>query len=138
MPPVALAYIQIGILPALQQILGIAVFVGLCWLASLLYKSGRRSRPSIHARPLDDSWLQRPTPGEIWWADVPFAEGTGAKIRPCLVVRTHTDSVDVLKITSQDKGDRWGHVQIPTADWDPRAKKDSWMAVSNGQCAGVR
>jgi PemK-like, MazF-like toxin of type II toxin-antitoxin system len=106
MPPVALAYIQIGILPALQQILGIAVFVGLCWLASLLYKSGRRSRPSIHARPLDDSWLQRPTPGEIWWADVPFAEGTGAKIRPCLVVRTHTDSVDVLKITSQDKRTR--------------------------------
>jgi PemK-like, MazF-like toxin of type II toxin-antitoxin system len=130
MPTVALAYIQMDILSTLQRLLGIAVFVGLSWLASLLYKSGRRSRPSLHAQPLDDSWLQRPTPGEIWWANVPFADGTGAKIRPCLVVRTHPDSVEVLKITSQGKGNRWDHVRIPTADWDPRAKKDSWIELS--------
>lgn len=130
MSPVALAYIQMDILSALQQGLGTAVFVGLIWLASLLYKSGLRSRPSLHARPFDDSWLQRPMPGEIWWANVPFADGTGAKVRPCLVVRTHTNSVEVLKITSQDKGNRWDHVQIPTADWDPRAKKDSWIDLS--------
>ncbi|HEY1176855.1 MAG TPA: hypothetical protein VGF17_11915, partial [Phytomonospora sp.] len=27
-----------------------------------------------------------PAPGEIWWADVPFEDGTGSKVRPCLVL----------------------------------------------------
>jgi hypothetical protein len=130
MPPVTFAYIQPDMSSALQQFLGIAVFVGLGWLASRLYKNARRSRPSLRSRPLDDSWLQRPTPGEIWWADVPFADGTGSKVRPCLVVRTHSNFVEVLKITSQDKGNRWDHVRIPTADWDSRAKKDSWIDLS--------
>jgi hypothetical protein len=130
MTPVAVAYVQTDMSPALGQFLGIAVFVGLCWLAGRIYSRQRESRPSLHARPLDDSWLQRPTPGEIWWADVPFADGTGTKVRPCLVVRTHPNSVEVLKITSQDKSSRWDHVSIPTADWDRRAKKDSWIDLS--------
>jgi hypothetical protein len=130
MPPVALAYVQMDMLSTLGQFLGIAIFVGLIWLAGLLYKRWRRLRPSLHARPPDASWLQRPTPGEIWWADVPFADRTGEKNRPCLVIRTHPNSVEVLKITSQDKSKRRDHIPMPTAEWDPRARKDSWIDLS--------
>ncbi|MEK8107708.1 hypothetical protein NKG94_26570 [Micromonospora sp. M12] len=30
---------------------------------------------------------RQPAPGEIWWADVPYADGSGSKVRPCLVLR---------------------------------------------------
>lgn len=71
----------------------------------------------------------RPGPrrGEIWWADVPFADGTGSKVRPCLVLRRGLTGVVVLKITSQDKSHRRDHIPIPTRSWDPRARHDSYL-----------
>jgi mRNA-degrading endonuclease toxin of MazEF toxin-antitoxin module len=68
-----------------------------------------------------------PRRGEIWWADVPYADGTGSKVRPCLVVRRRLGRVVVLKITSQDKAHRRDHVRIPAQDWDPCARHDSYL-----------
>ena len=69
----------------------------------------------------------RPRRGDIWWADVPFADGTGAKLRPCLVLRRRWRGVEVLKITSRDKSRRRDHILIPTRAWDPWAHRDSYL-----------
>ncbi|MEV8505569.1 type II toxin-antitoxin system PemK/MazF family toxin [Actinoplanes sp. NPDC051475] len=69
----------------------------------------------------------RPSRGDIWWADVPFARGQGAKLRPCLVLLNHRNGIVVLKITSQDKSHRRDHVRIPTRSWDTRAEHDSYL-----------
>jgi hypothetical protein len=68
-----------------------------------------------------------PRRGDIWWAEVPFADGTGAKLRPCLVLRRRLRGIVVLKITSQDKSRRRDHILIPTRDWDPWAQRDSYL-----------
>lgn len=72
-----------------------------------------------------------PAPGDIWWADVPFEDGTGSKVRPCLVLRANAKSVDVLKITSQDQSRRRDHVEIATRHWDPRAKHNSHLDLTD-------
>lgn len=73
--------------------------------------------------------LRRPGPerGDIWWAEVPFADGTGAKLRPCLVLLNRRRGITVLPITSQDKSRRGDYLSIPTRSWDPRAKHDSYL-----------
>jgi len=71
-----------------------------------------------------------PQPGEIWWADVPYEDGTGHKIRPCLVLRSGAKHREVLKITSQDQSDRNDHVVIPTRTWDADADHDSWLDLT--------
>jgi hypothetical protein len=73
----------------------------------------------------------RPQPGEIWWADVPYEDGTGSKVRPCLVLQSGDDGVEVLKITSQDKSDRSDHVRIPTKEWDDSADHDSFLDLTD-------
>jgi hypothetical protein len=69
----------------------------------------------------------RPSSGDIWWADVPYARGRGSKLRPCLVLARRRDGIVVLKITSQDKSHRRDHVLIPTRRWDARADHDSYL-----------
>jgi hypothetical protein len=69
----------------------------------------------------------RPRTGEIWWADVPYTDGSGSKVRPCLVLRGRWRGVEVLKITSQDKSRRRDHMPIPTKTWDPWARHDSYL-----------
>lgn len=105
-----------------------------------------RSRFQVHDAPPDPAWNSRPRPGQIWWAPVPFSDGPGSKVRPCLVVRTHRQGVEVLKITSQDKSHQRSCISIPTARWDPRARKDSWLDLEDTyflhdnafrRCAGV-
>ncbi len=97
-------------------------------------RPGGRLRPSRQPRlrdaPPSAAWLSRPQPGEIWWADVPYEDGEGSKIRPCLVLRTYARGVDVLKITSQDKSGRPEYVLLPTSAWDARAAHDSWLDLS--------
>ncbi|SCG46579.1 type II toxin-antitoxin system PemK/MazF family toxin [Micromonospora siamensis] len=92
---------------------------------------GRQGAPP---RPRDAEPAERtgetPRPGEIWWADVPYEDGTGSKVRPCLVLRADRRGADVLKITSQDKSDRDDHVRIPTRSWDASADHDSFLDVS--------
>ncbi|MFI5927370.1 type II toxin-antitoxin system PemK/MazF family toxin [Micromonospora sp. NPDC051543] len=88
-------------------------------------------RPGSTPRSRDtDRATDAPAAGEIWWADVPYADGSGSKIRPCLVLRADSRGADVLKITSQDKSDRDDHVRIPTRDWDPGAEHDSYLSLT--------
>ncbi|MBY8870825.1 type II toxin-antitoxin system PemK/MazF family toxin [Micromonospora sp. PLK6-60] len=87
-----------------------------------------RSRPTAPPRPRAPAGT--PRSGEIWWADVPYADGSGSKVRPCLVLRAGTGDAEVLKITSQDKSGRDDHVRIPTRDWDPGAEHDSWLDLA--------
>ncbi|MEU4482286.1 type II toxin-antitoxin system PemK/MazF family toxin [Micromonospora sp. NPDC023966] len=91
-----------------------------------------RGRTGAAPRPRDAGRgpATAPRPGEIWWADVPYADGTGSKVRPCLVLRVDGRDADVLKITSQDKSDRDDHLPIPTRSWDPDADHDSFLDVS--------
>ncbi|WP_330464059.1 type II toxin-antitoxin system PemK/MazF family toxin [Micromonospora zamorensis] len=103
-------------------------------------RPGRRStaprprgadRPATKTRSRDTGRpAGAPAPGDIWWADVPYADGTGSKVRPCLVLRADSRGADVLKITSQDKSDRDDHVRIPTRDWDPGAEHDSYLSLT--------
>lgn len=51
-----------------------------------------RTRPLLHRG-------HQVRPGDIWWAPFTFAEGTGYKVRPCLVLRVCGDRVRVAKIT---------------------------------------
>jgi mRNA-degrading endonuclease toxin of MazEF toxin-antitoxin module len=91
---------------------------GTAWLAAWLVLRRRARRG-------------RPQPGEIWWADVPYEDGPGHKVRPCLVLRPVRVRVEVLKITSQDRSDRRDHVRIPTRPWDARATHDSYLDLSD-------
>jgi hypothetical protein len=68
-----------------------------------------------------------PAPGDVWFAELPFDDGTGSKDRPCLVVRTFRHHAQVLKVTSADKSGRPDYVRMPVASWDPTAVRDSWL-----------
>jgi PemK-like, MazF-like toxin of type II toxin-antitoxin system len=93
---------------------------------------GRTRPPSAPARSKAAApTTVRPRPGEIWWADVPYEDGAGSKVRPCLVLRTGRYGVEVLKITSQDKSRRNDHVRIPTRAWDPGADHDSYLDLTD-------
>ncbi|MET7469291.1 type II toxin-antitoxin system PemK/MazF family toxin [Micromonospora sp. NPDC005257] len=92
-------------------------------------RGGRTAAPP-RPRGAGRTGRDEPRPGEIWWADVPYADGTGSKVRPCLVLRVDGQDAEVLKITSQDKSDRDDHLPIPTRDWDPDADHDSYLDVS--------
>ncbi|KAB1134735.1 type II toxin-antitoxin system PemK/MazF family toxin [Micromonospora sp. DT46] len=94
--------------------------------------SGGPGRSTAPPRPrtAERSPAGAPRPGEIWWADVPYADGTGSKVRPCLVLRTDDGGADVLKITSQDKSARDDHIRIPTREWDPDADHDSFVDLA--------
>ncbi|GAA1309615.1 hypothetical protein Psi02_26960 [Planotetraspora silvatica] len=81
-------------------------------------------------RPLSRPARTGPRPGEIWWADVPFEDGPGSKVRPCVVLRTHRDGAEVLKITSQDRRHRHDHVEIPTRTWDHDADHNSFLDLT--------
>jgi hypothetical protein len=74
--------------------------------------------------------LTGPKPGEIWWADVPYEDGSGHKVRPCVVLRGGDGYREVLKITSQDQRHRNDHVRIPTRSWDPGADHDSFLDLT--------
>jgi PemK-like, MazF-like toxin of type II toxin-antitoxin system len=112
----------------------IVIIVVVVVLAALLvwwWTARRRTAPGrvLDHQP-DSSWDDRPRPGEIWIADVPFQDRRGSKVRPCLVIRVHPSYVDVLKITSQDKSSRADHVEIETRSWDPEATHNSFLDTS--------
>lgn len=66
-------------------------------------------------------------PKQIWWADVPFSDGSDSKVRPCLVLGFNSRNYRILKITSQDYSHRDDHMEIPTKDWDPKAESNSFV-----------
>jgi hypothetical protein len=90
-----------------------------------------RSKPAV--RPVDTrpATTTGPAPGEIWWADVPYEDGSGHKVRPCLVVRSHRTTIEVLKITSQDQRHRQDHIEIATRHWDADAEHNSFLDLTD-------
>ncbi|MER5719739.1 type II toxin-antitoxin system PemK/MazF family toxin [Streptomyces sp. NPDC002132] len=74
--------------------------------------AGRRTRPP--GRPeRGRGTAGRPQPAEIWWANVPFEDGPGAKDRPCLVLVVRGNRVTVAKITSKYRDERPGVIPLP-------------------------
>jgi len=72
-----------------------------------------------------------PLAGEIWWADVPFADTDESKDRPCLVLNSHGRDVVVLKITSADRSGRRDCLALPAgAIDDPTGgSRRSWLEL---------
>ncbi|MGX1910296.1 type II toxin-antitoxin system PemK/MazF family toxin [Streptomyces phaeochromogenes] len=63
-------------------------------------------RPPGRPRGLRSSRPSRPRPAEIWWANVPYEDGPGAKDRPCLVLSVRGRTAVVAKITSKNHDER--------------------------------
>ncbi|MEU3465465.1 type II toxin-antitoxin system PemK/MazF family toxin [Streptomyces sp. NPDC006733] len=84
-------------------------------------RSAQRRRPGGPARP--PRGADRPAPrrgggktpaaGEIWWANVPFEDGSAAKDRPCLVLSVRGRTVRVAKITSKFHEELPGVITLP-------------------------
>ena len=107
-------------------------------LAGLLRRAGGRVRPAakrptspapdVEYRPHDDD---RPDPGEVVWAWVPYDEGDGrGKDRPVLVIGRRGQDLLGLMLSSQDHDRdaadeaRYGRVwtDIGTGAWDSRGR----------------
>ncbi|GAA3817442.1 hypothetical protein [Cellulomonas soli] len=54
-----------------------------------------------------------PRAGEVWFAEVPFEDGTGSKDRPVLVLDTYGTLCHVARFTSQDRSNRRDHLRVP-------------------------
>jgi hypothetical protein len=89
------------------------------------------TKPARPGRPGAPTAKTGPQPGEIWWAEVPYEDGSGSKVRPCLVLRSQRGGFAVLKITSQDQSHRGDHVEIPTRPWDPDADHNSFLDLTD-------
>lgn len=63
---------------------------------------------------------------EVWWATIPYSEGSGSKDRPCVVLSTSGRRVAVLMCTSKDKSGQQGYTQMPPHIWGARGKA-SWI-----------
>ncbi|MFE7359355.1 type II toxin-antitoxin system PemK/MazF family toxin [Streptomyces sp. NPDC057543] len=74
---------------------------------------GRTRPPAGPGRGPEPERRPRPMPGEIWWAEVPYEDGPGAKDRPCLVLSVRGDSALVAKITSKHHEERPGVIALP-------------------------
>ncbi|MFI2366880.1 type II toxin-antitoxin system PemK/MazF family toxin [Streptomyces sp. NPDC018833] len=102
----------LAVIPVVALALVAAVSDG---LGRGLRRPGGRRRPP--ARPGErgrGGGPQRlPSPGEIWWADVPYEDGPGSKDRPCLVLSVRGRTVLVAKITSRYHDERPGVIALP-------------------------
>lgn len=81
-------------------------------LVALLRLAGRRRGPA-------------PRPGEVWFAMVPFEDGSGAKDRPVLVLSSGVRRCTVARMTSQDRSARSDHARVPTGT--PGIARASWI-----------
>ncbi|MFJ2867336.1 type II toxin-antitoxin system PemK/MazF family toxin [Kitasatospora sp. NPDC087314] len=105
---------------------------GVVLLAFVVSALVRRSRPApaqapSAPRPRPAKGRPAPAPQEIWWAEVPFEDGPGAKDRPCLVLRVHGRTATVAKITSKHHTDRPGVLPLPPGSVGDRQGRTSWL-----------
>ena len=94
---------------------GVAVVLLIGWLRRSRQATRRPSRPR----------RTRPLAGEVWFAQVPFAEGTGSKDRPVLILSATADAWEVARFTSQDRSGRRDFVRVPQGI--PGLPKASWL-----------
>ena len=71
------------------------------------------------------SWRgPRPDPGEVWFAEVPFADGSGSKDRPVLVLSRQGRACAVARFTSRDRSARRDYRRVPAQP--PGLRGVSW------------
>ncbi|MFB7214623.1 type II toxin-antitoxin system PemK/MazF family toxin [Streptomyces sp. NPDC056255] len=80
----------------------------------------------------------RPRPGEIWWAEVPYEDGPGAKDRPCLVLSVRGDSALVAKITSKYREERPGVIALPAGTVGDARGRASFLETDELREVAVR
>lgn len=68
---------------------------------------------------------RRPAVGEVWFAEVPFADGTGSKDRPVLVLAASGRTCTVVRFTSKDRSARRDHRPAPVGVGG--LQRDSWV-----------
>ncbi|MBO1417365.1 type II toxin-antitoxin system PemK/MazF family toxin [Streptomyces sp. FH025] len=101
--------------------------VGVALLAAVVVARLRRG-PGTGVRPAARPGTSvRPEPQEIWWAEVPFEDGPGAKDRPCLVLRVRGRTATVAKITSKHHAGRPGVLALPPGSVGDRQGRASWL-----------
>ncbi|MFD9600716.1 type II toxin-antitoxin system PemK/MazF family toxin [Streptomyces sp. NPDC059970] len=81
---------------------------------------------------------RRPRPGEIWWAEVPYEDGPGAKDRPCLVLSVRGDSALVAKITSKYHEERPGVIALPAGTVGDARGRESFLETDELREVAVR
>ncbi|MGW5306630.1 type II toxin-antitoxin system PemK/MazF family toxin [Streptomyces griseoluteus] len=107
-------------------------------------RRGRRlrppGRPAPRPRPRDRvrTLTDRPRPGDIWWADVPYEDRPESKDRPCLVLSVRGDRVTVAKITSKDHDRRAGVVPLPPGSVDDARGRPSFLCTDEVREVRVR
>ena len=70
---------------------------------------------------------RRPSPGDVWFAEVAFSDGSGSKDRPVLVLAVNHGAVQVATFTTQDKSRRRDYVRVPIqVTGQPRT---SWVSL---------
>ncbi|WP_329564485.1 type II toxin-antitoxin system PemK/MazF family toxin [Kitasatospora sp. NBC_01266] len=116
----------------------LAVLAALVLLALIVFAIGRLRgrRPADPGAPAPRTapaprrtGSGSPAPREIWWAEVPFEDGTGAKDRPCLVLRVHGGTATVAKITSKHHAERPGVLALPPGTVADRQGRASWLEL---------
>lgn len=100
-----------------------AVALGAVLLLLVLLVRGRRRRARAATRAR--AARRAPSAGEVWFADVPFDDGTGSKDRPVLVLHVRHRTCEVARFTSQDRGARRDHVAVPPGF--PGLSRASWI-----------
>ncbi|MFI1015903.1 type II toxin-antitoxin system PemK/MazF family toxin [Streptomyces sp. NPDC020965] len=93
-----------------------------------LAAAGRR-RVELPVRP-PELPLSQPWPGEIWWAMMPFADGSGAKDRPCLVLSVSAHSVVAAQITSKYHPHARDAIALPPGSVDDRLDRPSYLRAA--------
>ncbi|NBM17361.1 type II toxin-antitoxin system PemK/MazF family toxin [Streptomyces sp. GC420] len=86
-----------------------------------------RTRPPGRAGARSTGTGTAPRPGEIWWAEVPYEDGPGAKDRPCLVLAVDGGSARVAKITSRCREERAGVIPLPPGSVGDRQGRASFL-----------
>ncbi|MFD0315268.1 type II toxin-antitoxin system PemK/MazF family toxin [Streptomyces flavalbus] len=95
--------------------LALAAVVLLALVATLVdgWGRGHAPRTTRRDRRTGEAPKTLPRPAEIWWANVPYEDGPGAKDRPCLVLSVRGRHATVVKITSRYHDERAGVIPLP-------------------------
>ncbi|MFE7621547.1 type II toxin-antitoxin system PemK/MazF family toxin [Streptomyces sp. NPDC057496] len=99
---------------------------------------GRTRPPAAPGRGTGPERGARPRPGEIWWAEVPYEDGPGAKDRPCLVLSVRGDSALVAKITSKYHEGRPGVIALPSGTVGDTRNRASYLETDELRQVSVR
>ncbi|MDQ0776947.1 mRNA-degrading endonuclease toxin of MazEF toxin-antitoxin module [Streptomyces aurantiacus] len=80
----------------------------------------------------------RPRPAEIWWANVPYEDGPGAKDRPCLVLSVRGRRAVVAKITTRYRDEGGGIIPLPAGSVGDARGRASFLETGEVRGVSVR